>query len=192
MLFPDFDVFAAIINRLPTGIIHSQFIRATDEAKVAGFRHFYFGRFPTDDEAGAGEHVLPYLPDFFLSGCNRSVRRQHNGVSGVVRHRFVEILAACSFRPGGISVAKSLFSLRVASQADSWGCKAKGESEYQCSYFHENDRAWNSVFRQRFLFSTANYADTADLQHESNPPISVGCGTKDRCRILDSIYSIDR
>jgi hypothetical protein len=40
VLFPDFDVFAAIIDRLPTGIIHDHFVRATDEAKVARFRHF--------------------------------------------------------------------------------------------------------------------------------------------------------
>ena len=86
------------------------------------------------------------------NGCDRSVRRQHNGVSRVVRYRFVEILASCGFRPGGISVTKSLFSLRVASQADGGCCKGQRESEEQRFYFHGNDRAGNSVFRQCFCF----------------------------------------
>ena len=66
---------------------------AADKTMFARFRHFYLSRFPTYDEAGAGEHVLPYLLDFFLGSCNRSVRRQHSGLSGVVRDSFVQVFA---------------------------------------------------------------------------------------------------
>src|SRR5438874_3271183 len=135
-LFPDLDIFAVVVDRLPAGVIHSKFIRATDEAKVARFRHFYFGRFPTNDEAGAGEHILPNLPNCFLCCCRRRVWRQYRGVIGIVGNSLVQVLASRSFRPGGISVTKCLLGLAVPGQTDPCSGQTENKSGYQHFRFH--------------------------------------------------------
>src|SRR5437867_3539526 len=111
LLFPDLDVFAAVLDRLAAGVVHGQFISSTHEANVAGFRHFHLGRLPTHGQTGARDQILPDLPDRFLCrGCRRA-RRHHDGVLGIKRHRFVEVLGSRSRGPLGVSVAKNLFDL---------------------------------------------------------------------------------
>src|SRR5207237_6163179 len=41
LLFPNIEIFAAVVDRLAVRIVHIQFIGATYEANVARFRHFH-------------------------------------------------------------------------------------------------------------------------------------------------------
>src|SRR5205823_4111919 len=118
----------------------------------------YFGRFPTNDEAGAGEHILPNLPNCFLCCCRRRVWRQYRGVIGIVGDSLVQVLASRSFRPGGISVAKCLPGLAVPGQTDSCSGQTESKSGYQQFRFHMGIKDPSLIWGQCFL--TADNTDS--------------------------------
>src|SRR6266513_4216298 len=69
LLFPNLDVFAAVLDWLTTGVSRRFFVGAAHAGHVAGFRYFNLGRFPTDGSARSRQHFFPGAPNCFLCRC---------------------------------------------------------------------------------------------------------------------------
>ena len=112
LLFPNLEIFAAIVNRFPGAVVQGHFIGSAEAGHIAGLRYFYSSGLPTH-AARARDHIFPDIPDRFLCRRARHIRRQHNGVVGVVGDRLVEVLGCRSCGPLSVKIPKSLFDLRV-------------------------------------------------------------------------------
>src|SRR5882724_8427298 len=107
LLFPDLDVLAAVGDRFTTGVNRRLLVGAAHAGKISGLRDFNLGRLPTEGSARTRHHFFPDTPNRFLCCCARSVRRHYDGVVGIKRHCFVEVLGSHSSGPLSIEVAKT-------------------------------------------------------------------------------------
>ncbi len=73
---------------------------------LAGLADLHSGRLPSDDEAGAGEHLFPDISNRLLRRCARRVWRKHDRVIRIVSDCLLDIFSCCSFRPVAIEITK--------------------------------------------------------------------------------------
>src|SRR5438552_14195464 len=107
LFFPDLEVFAAIVDRFATDVIHGQFVRTAHPRHRAVVAEFHFGWSPTDHESRRGENIFPQVPNRFLRRCTGCVRREDNGVIGIESDGLLEILSCCRFGPLCIEITKN-------------------------------------------------------------------------------------
>src|SRR6266446_2177609 len=66
LLFPNLDVFAAILDRLTTSVNRRLFVDAAHVGEISGLRYFNLGRLPTDGSARARQQIFQGAPNCFL------------------------------------------------------------------------------------------------------------------------------
>src|SRR6266513_3474800 len=79
LFLKDFDVLAAVVDRLTAGVSHRFLVAAAHVGEVSGIRYFHLGRLPTDGSSRTRQHFFPGAPNLLLCCCRRSVRRHYDG-----------------------------------------------------------------------------------------------------------------